>query len=57
MQDRAALLHAPIMALAYDFALVHQNRTDGYTALDQTLASFGYGSLEKFIHGTLLRLR
>jgi len=57
MQDCAALLHTPIMASAYDFAPVHQNRTDGYTTLGQTLASFGYGSLEKFIHGTLLRLR
>ncbi|MNR29665.1 hypothetical protein D3C85_1470660 [compost metagenome] len=51
VQDRAALLHAAVMAASDDPVVVHQYRTDRYAALITALLGLFDGCLHERIHG------
>jgi hypothetical protein len=50
VQNRAAFLHAAIMASADDFAVVDENAADGNATLGQAGFGFGDGRRHEWIH-------
>jgi hypothetical protein len=53
VQDRAAPLHAPVVAASDDAAVMHEHGSDRNAAFVESPLRFSDRGREKFVHGQL----